>query len=133
MNVRHCLICLMTLMIMMFISACDKDEKPIQDLDIAAAFNNYWQYQTDLNTAMETRDGTMSQIKAKINSMGSKNHKDAIADIDALVDTYVAQSYDIALKLEQMIQAENAIVEYGDSKGLLTSIAKGATKRLRTR
>jgi len=117
------------LLLMMFVSACDKDETPVNDLDTAAAFSNYWQYQTDLNASMETRDGTMSQIKAKINAMGSKNHKDAVAEIDALVDTYVAQSYDIALKLEQMIQAENAIVEYGDSKGLLTSIAKGVYKK----
>jgi len=110
---------------MMFVSACDKEETPVNDLDIAAAFSNYWQYQTDLNASMETRDGTMSQIKAKINSMGSKNHKDAVAEIDALVDTYVAQSNAIAAKLDKLIQAENAIVEYGDSKGLLTSLAKG--------
>lgn len=113
------------MLVMMLIAACDKDDNQPQDLDIATAFNNYWQYQTDLNTAMETRDGTMAQIKAKINSMGAKNHKDAVAEIDALVNTYVAQSNAIATKLERLIQAENAIVEYGDSKGLLTSIAKG--------
>ena len=125
MKPRHFLICLTTLLLMMFVSACDKEETPVNDLDIAAAFSNYWQYQTDLNASMETRDGTMSQIKAKINSMGSKNHKDAVAEIDALVDTYVAQSNAIAAKLDKLIQAENAIVEYGDSKGLLTSLAKG--------
>lgn len=108
-------------------SGCDKDKpNDPEGLSTAEAFNNYWTYQTNLTAAMEARDGTMAQITQKINALGSaKNPKDAIAEIDALVDNYVAQSDAIAQHFEQLIQVENAIVEYGGNKGLLTSIAKG--------
>ncbi len=117
----------LSLGLLLAISGCDKD-KPNnpQSLSTAEALNNYWAYQTDLTAAMEQRDGTMAQITQKINSLGTaKNEKDAIAEIDALVDTYVAQSDAIAEHFDVLIAAENAIVEYGGSKGLLTSIAKG--------
>lgn len=121
------IILVLSLSLLFMISGCDKD-KPNnpQSLSTAEALNNYWAYQTDLTAAMEQRDGTMAQITQKINSLGSaKNEKDAIAEIDALVETYVAQSEAIAENFNQLIAAENAIVEYGGNKGLLTSIAKG--------
>jgi hypothetical protein len=79
---------------------------------------------------MEARDGTMAQITQKINALGSaKNPKDAIAEIDALVDNYVAQSDAIAQHFEQLIQVENAIVEYGGQQRLAYSIARAFTAK----
>ena len=121
------IIMVLVLGLLFLASGCDKDKpNDPEGLSTAEAFNNYWTYQTNLTAAMEARDGTMAQITQKINALGSaKNPKDAIAEIDALVDNYVAQSDAIAQHFEQLIQVENAIVEYGGNKGLLTSIAKG--------
>ncbi len=122
------LIILAMLLSLLFIaSGCDKDKpNDPEGLSTAEALSNYWMYQTDLTAAMEARDGTMAQITQKINALGSnKNYKDAIAEIDALVETYAAQSEAVATRFRQLAQAENSIIEYGGNKGLLTSLAKG--------
>lgn len=117
----------MLLSLLFMASGCDKDKpNDPEGLGTAEALSNYWTYQTDLTAAMEARDGTMAQISQKINALGSnKNYKDAIAEIDALVETYAAQSEAVATRFRQLAQAENSIIEYGGNKGLLTSLAKG--------
>lgn len=115
------------LMLLFFFTACDKDEdyKPPVNTDITVALNNYWQYQTDLTSLMEAHDGTMNDIQSAILNLGSKKNRDAFTDIDAMVEDYVSQTNAIAGKFEVLVQAENAIVPYGESKGLLSGIAKG--------
>ncbi len=115
------------LMLLFFFTACDKDEdyKPPVNTDITVALNNYWQYQTDLTSLMEAHDGTMNDIQSAILNLGSKKNHDAFTDIDVMVEDYVSQTNAIAGKFEVLVQAENAIVPYGESKGLLSGIAKG--------
>lgn len=115
---------LIALLILIFLTACD-DEKPNNDLTIAAALSNYWEYQTNLTTGLETRDGTMNEIEAKILAMGTTRERDIITDIDALVNDYVAQSNASAAHFQQLIDAEGAIVPYGEDKGLLGDLANG--------
>jgi hypothetical protein len=115
---------LIALLILIFLTACD-DEKPNNDLTIAAALSNYWEYQTNLTTGLETRDGTMNEIEAKILAMGTTRDRDIITDIDALVNDYVAQSNASAAHFQQLIDAEGAIVPYGEDKGLLGDLANG--------
>ncbi|MDD4310657.1 MAG: PKD domain-containing protein, partial [Candidatus Cloacimonetes bacterium] len=118
---------LMAMCVLLVFSGCSKDKDDPEDtsLTTAAALENYWQYQTDLTAAMEDRDGTMAQINTKIRALGAKSGKDAIEEIDALVETYAAQSDAIASQFELLIQAENAIIPYGSEKGFLGSLAKG--------
>lgn len=116
---------ILLLMLMFLFTACDKDKPEDEGLTTAAALTNYWQYQTNLTAAMEERDGTMAAIQAAYANLETTKGKDGWAELDALVETYVAQSDAIASKFDVLIQAENAIVEYGDSKGLLSSLAKG--------
>ncbi|MEF3694500.1 MAG: hypothetical protein V3576_04040, partial [Candidatus Cloacimonadota bacterium] len=106
-----------------FLSACDENDPP-QDLDTAAALNNYWEYQTELTGSLNDRDETMEEISAKMLAMGGRN-RDVWNELDVLVDTYIAQSEASAQDFEQMIQAENAIVPYGEDKGILSSVAGG--------
>ena len=116
------------LMLLFFFTACDKDEdnKPPVNTDITVALNNYWQYQTDLTSLMEEHDGTMNNIQSAILNLGSKKkNRDVFTDIGALVEAYNSQSNAIAGQFEVLVQAENAIIPYGESKGLLSSIAKG--------
>lgn len=106
-----------------FLSACDENDPP-EGLDTAAALSHYWEYQTDLTGGLHDRNATMDQISAKFLAMGGKG-RDAWTEIDALVNTYIAQSEASAEDFDQLIQAENAIIPYGEDKGILSSIAGG--------
>lgn len=111
------------LVALLVFSACDEDKPPA--MGIETALSNYWDYQTDLNNSLESRDGTMAGILTQINGLNTRSGKDAISDIGALVDQYVAKSEDAADDFQVLLNAENAIVPYGGSKGILSSIAKG--------
>ena len=116
------------LLLLFLFTACDKDDnnKPPVNTEITVALNNYWQYQTDLTSLMEEHDGTMNNIQSAILNLGSKKkNRDVFTDIGALVEAYNSQSNAIAGQFEVLVQAENAIVPYGESKGLLSGIAKG--------
>ncbi|MDY0151705.1 MAG: PKD domain-containing protein [Candidatus Cloacimonas sp.] len=123
---KHSFLILALLILLLFVfSAFDKDKPDAQGITTSAALSNYWQYQTELNGSLADRDNTMTAIATAITNMNTKSGKDAFAEIDALVETYVAQSNSAAADFNQLILAENAIVSYGDDKGILTSIAKG--------
>lgn len=116
------------ILLLFLFTACDKDDnnKPPVNTEITVALNNYWQYQTDLTSLMEAHDGTMDEMQNAILNLGSKKKsRDAFTQIDAMVEDYVSQSDAIAGKFDVLVQAENAIVPYGESKNLLTDIAKG--------
>jgi hypothetical protein len=108
---------------MLAFTACDEEKPPV--MGIEAALSNYWQYQTDLNGSLESRDGTMNAIMTQINGLNTRSGRDAISEIGDLVNQYVAKSEDAADDFQVLINAENAIIPYGDSKGILSSIAKG--------
>lgn len=114
---------LLFLIAMLAFTACDEDKPPV--LGIEAALSNYWQYQTDLNSSLESRDGTMSSITSQINGLNSRSGRDAISDIGTLVNQYVTKSEEAAADFQVLINAENAIIPYGSSKGILSSLAKG--------
>lgn len=67
----------------------------------------------------------MSSIVTQINGLGAKSDRDAIEDISTLVETYASKSDEVASKLQDLVDAESAIVPYGSSKGLMSSLAKG--------
>jgi len=116
------------LLLLFLFTACDKDDnnKPPVNTEITVALNNYWQYQTDLTSLMEAHDGTMDEMQNAILNLGSKKKsRDAFTQIDAMGADNVSQSNAIAGKFDVLVQAENAIVPYGESKNLLTDIAKG--------
>jgi hypothetical protein len=115
----------LTIALLFVFSACNKDKPDTQDMTTNAALNNYWQYQTELNGSLLERDNTMTAIATAISNLSTKSSKDAYTDIDALVNTYVAQCNNAAGDFNTLIQAENAIVSYGGDKGILSSIAKG--------
>ena len=108
--------------------ACQKDDENHQPIntDIVTALNNYWQYQTDLTSTLESHDGTMNNIQNAILNLGNKSKKqDPFTEIDGMVDDYYNQCNVIADHFSVLVQAEDAIVPYGESKGLLSSVAKG--------
>ncbi len=109
-------------LIFLFVTACD--ETP-EEITTQQAFAEYWQYQTDMTTGLENREGTMKSIADAIRALDAKSGRDAISDIDDYVATYVTQSEVVADKFEKLSDAEAAIVPYGQSKGLLSSLAKG--------
>jgi len=122
----------LALLLLFFVSACDDDTPPTTSIDTATALSNYWTYNTNLTAALEAREGTMSQIRQAFAALEVPGKsKDAWTQLDALVDTYVAQSEAIADQFQVLINAENAIIPYGDSKGILSSIAKGIYTKAR--
>lgn len=126
MNCKHVLLATLLIMVLL-VSACNKDENPPppDQLGIQEALSDYWVYQTDITAGLESRDGTMSSIVNQINGLGARSDRDAIADISALVELYASKSDESAANLQVLVDAENAIVPYGSSKGLLSSLAKG--------
>jgi len=108
------------------LSACDKDETPAETLSTAEALNNYWQYQTDLTSAMEARDAVMAEMQQAIADLENTNKgKDTFSELETLYENYASQCDAISEKFDAMARAENAIIPYGGNKGLLSSLAKG--------
>ncbi len=114
-----------TLLLFVLVSACDKDDDNPPQQTAAEALGNYWEYQSGLNATLDSREATMNEIEASIANLSTRGDRDAFSDIDALVNTYVGQCDAAAAGFDTMLQAENAIVPYGQSKGILSSIAKG--------
>ncbi len=116
-----------SVMLLLLFTACDKkDDNGPDDSNIAAALNNYWQYQTDLTTTLNSREASLDDIQAAIAAMeGTRKGRDAFDDITALVEGYANECDAVAADFQVLAAAENAIIEYGDEKGILGSIAKG--------
>jgi hypothetical protein len=114
-------------LVLFIFTACEKKDEPSQtNMEIVTALNNYWQYQTDLTSTLESHDGTMNNIQNAILNLGNKSKKqDPFTEIDGMVDDYYNQCNVIADHFSVLVQAEDAIVPYGESKGLLSSVAKG--------
>jgi len=110
-------------LVLVFLAACD-DDKP-QQITTQQAFAEYWQYESDLTGSLESRDGTMASLQAAILGLNTRSGKDAISEIENFADTYVTKSEQAGEYFETLASAENAIVPYGDDKGILGSIAKG--------
>jgi len=126
---RLIIVLLVFLLIMTLVSCSKKKEKPNNNtISTSEALAGYWQAQTNLTQGLEARDGTMSQINQKIAALGTakKNRKDSIAEIDALVNTYITQSNQAAALFDELIALENAIKPYGvQNKGIFSNICSG--------
>ena len=108
--------------------SCDKKSKskPDNSLTASQALASYWTTQQGLSATLVARDSIMNQIDLHIAALGSKSGKDAYADIDAMVESYITQSEAAASAFDKLIRLEGAIIPYGSqNKGLFTSIAKG--------
>lgn len=125
MKLRFLFIITIVMLMLMFTACDDKDNDP-NEAAIAAALNNYWQYQTDLAGTLASREASLDEIQAAIAAMeGSTKGRDAFDDITALVEGYASECDAVAADFQVLATAENAIVEYGEDKGLLGSVAKG--------
>lgn len=114
--------CLLLLAILLAVAACDdKKSKPTGSQALA----NYWEGQSELTNSLVNRDATMHSIEQKILDLGRQKSRNAIDDINALVNTYAQQSDASADYFESMRDLEGQIVPYGDDKGLLGDVAKG--------
>lgn len=115
---------LFLLLTILSLTSCDKDKK--KDIpDTTQALANYWESQTNLTGSLETRDGVMNEIQLKINALGTAKSRDAIGEIDALVDDYIQKSAAAASYFVVMRDLEDNIRPYGDDKGLFGDIARG--------
>lgn len=124
---RKLMILSLIVLVMLLSTACDNnDSNNNHETEIAAALNNYWQYQTDLAGTLASREASLDEIQAAIAAMeGTTKGRDAFDDITALVEGYANECDAVAADFQVLATAENAIVEYGDDKGLLGSVAKG--------
>ena len=115
---------LLLLSLIFTLASCDKDSDS-KPSTTSMALANYWSSQTDLATSLETRDATMTSIQQQINSLGTAKSKDAIDEIDALVNGYVSQSNEAATFFAEMRNLEDNIRPYGDDKNIFGDIARG--------
>jgi len=126
MSARFYIILLLVLSTMFLISCEKKSTSDHTQLTTSQALTQYWDNQEDLTTNLAARDSTMSLINQGITALGSKSGRDAISDINGLVETYVAQSEQSATYFNNLITTENAIIPYGDQgKNIFGDIAKG--------
>jgi len=127
MKTKHFFVILFCMFLFIF-AACQKDDADHQPIntDIVTSLNNYWQYQSDLTSTLESHDGTMVGIQNAILNLGnkSKNRYD-FSQIDGMVDEYYNQCNVISDHFAVLARAEDSIVPYGESKGLLSNVAKG--------
>lgn len=121
---KRYLTCLFILLALLMLVSCDKDKKT--DIpSTSQALANYWENQTNLTGSLENRDGTMHEIQAKINALGSAKSRNAIEEIDALVNVYMQQSSTASNYFIEMRNLEDNIRPYGDEKGLFGDVARG--------
>ena len=121
---KRYLTCLFILLALLMLVSCDKDKKT--DIpSTSQALANYWENQTNLTGSLENRDGTMHEIQAKINALGSAKSRNAIEEIDALVNVYMQQSSTASNYFIEMRNLEDNIRPYGDEKGLFSDVARG--------
>jgi uncharacterized protein YfaP (DUF2135 family) len=120
---KTCVRYLLPLLALLVLAACEKDDtKPPAT---SQALANYWQSQTTLTASLESRDGTMNSIQQSINDLGNSKNRNAIEDIDALVNTYIQQSDEAAIYFAEMRNLEDNIRPYGDDKNIFGDIARG--------
>lgn len=121
---KRCTMCLVVILSLFLLASCDEDKnKDIPDTSQALA--NYWESQTNLTGSLETRDGVMNEIQQKINDLGTAKSRDAIDEIDALVNDYIQKSAAAASYFDAMRDLEDNIRPYGDEKGFFGNVARG--------
>ncbi len=88
------------------------------------SINDYWPTSREMEVAFVDMSNTLEQIEAAFNAKTIDNN--AITD---LVNSYVLKTVAAASKMDDMLQLENQIHAYGQSKGMftnaVTSVAKG--------
>nr|MDK2851056.1 hypothetical protein [Candidatus Cloacimonadota bacterium] len=112
-------------MLVLGLASCDSDSDSAEPAETSQAFANYWTSQTTLTASLENRDATMNSIQENIIGLGDKKSKNAIEEIDALVNGYIAQSNEAAEFFDDMESLEDNIRPYGDDKNIFGDIAKG--------
>ncbi len=119
-------VCLVIVLALLIAACSKKDDNPGDNISTSQALSTYWTTQSWLTQGLEGRDSTMTMITQHINGLNSRSGRDAISEIDALVNGYVVQSQNAANQFDALIDLENNIVPYGDnSKNIFGDIASG--------
>lgn len=113
------------LLLVIVLASCDNDSDGVKPTETSQALANYWTSQTSLTASLVTRDETMNSIQEGIIGLGDNKSKNAIEDIDALVNDYIAQSNEAAGFFAEMKNLEDNIRPYGDDKNIFGDIARG--------
>lgn len=116
---------LLILLLVIVLASCDNDSDGAEPTETSIALANYWPSQTNLTASLEIRDETMNSIQESIIGLGNDKSKDAIEEIDALVNDYIAQSNEAAEFFTEMKNLEDNIRPYGDDKNIFGDIARG--------
>jgi uncharacterized protein YfaP (DUF2135 family) len=124
-EMKHAFRIVLILMLVFVLASCDKDSSDNKPAETSQALANYWTSQTNLTESLETRDETMDSIQERIIGLGDNKSKNAIEEIDALVNGYIAQSNEAAGFFDEMRRLEDNIRPYGDDKNIFGDIARG--------